>query len=245
MAVEREEEKGVKKVVRMRYFVYWLEKHAEGIKFGLKVLGAIIFYGLICYGLYYAFELWHVWGALAGAPVLMALCYYLLKPAYNFIIEVRLKPTTVIAIYKIGTDRLKRMRFEGDLNLRFRTKSGAQIIVCEEVDWDKDVIKLAWTHRLSSLEFLAYVSTFHFARDLAERYADRLAVLEKALTVAVKALKAELIYLTATDLTDMTPVPKVKGKVEELMPEAPAGPEEAPKAQGGVEGEQEGEVSIT
>ena len=228
-------------VVKKPYIFHVLGKHAESIKFALKVLGAVIFYGLVYYGLYHVFELWHIWGALAGAPVLFTLCYYLLKPAYNFIIEVRLKPTTVIAIYKVGPDRLRKMRFEGDLNLRFRARKGAQIIVCEEVDWDKDVIKLAWTHRLSSLEFLAYVSTFYFARDLAERYADRLAVLEKALTLGIKSLKAELIHLTARDLTDITPIPKLKGKVEEQMPEAPAGPEEAERE--GAGGEQAGEVS--
>ena len=73
--------------------------------------------------------------------------------------------------------------------------------------------------------------------DLAERYADRLAVLEKALTLGIKSLKAELIHLTARDLTDITPIPKLKGKVEEQMPEAPAGPEEAEReGAGGEEG---------
>ena len=230
----------VRRIVKIPWIVEAIREHSESIKFALKLIGCFVLYALIYYGLSPVFEMWHIWGALAGAPVLFGLTYYLLKPAPIFIIEVQLRPTT-IAIYKIGPDRLARMKFEGDLNLRFRSRKGVQIIVCEHVDWDKNIIRLAWTHQLSSLEFLAYVTVFNHARELAKRYADRLAILEKDLTLAVKALKAELIAQTTSDIDEMARLPKIEHE-EAAQPAPPVAPQPGQGA-GGEEGEQpEGEA---
>jgi len=229
---------GVKERVEYRMGAFWylIRKHAESIKFALKVLGAVIFYGLVYYGLYHVFELWHIWGALAGAPVLMALCYYLLRPTPNLIIEVKLRPLT-IGVWRVGPDRLAKMRYKGDYTLRFRSKKGINVIICEEVNWDTNTIKFAWTHQLSSLEFLAYSTVFEYARELLEEWADELSVLNLGMSAAVKALKTELIRATTKALRKYARLPKKPEEEEAAMP-APAPTEGEAEAEEVSEAEQ-------
>ena len=141
----------------------------EDIKNFLKIAFKLLAVSCLLYGAYRVFS-WYVFlGFFLALPLTYAFFYMILRVPSRLVLVLHFaedpEDSEKIAIFDIPEKKFQEFEFQGDNRVEFNTLTGQSLVVADNIDFKRRLIKAPWFAELSNLEFFKEKQAFQRVKE--------------------------------------------------------------------------------